>query len=84
MRPHAEWNDGVTNSQIPEYRAYNDQYAAGYIGTLKKTGQYNKYIREVAMKPGGIRPVKQRSVIQGQLKQQSNTTGLHPNYSVVK
>lgn len=53
------WNEDFAVSKgIPEYRAYNDQFAQGYMGQLKKAGHYNKYIRDVALRPGGIRPVK--------------------------
>lgn len=34
-RAPPEWNDGITVG-IPEYRAYNDVHAQGYIGQLKK------------------------------------------------
>ena len=53
------WNDGV-QSGIPEYKAYNDEHAQGYILQLKKRHMYNKYMREVALAPGGIRPVKNK------------------------
>ena len=58
-----EWNDGFSaqrNQGIPEYRAYNDVYAQGYVGQLKRQGGFNKYINQVAMKPGGIRPIKMK------------------------
>jgi hypothetical protein len=56
-----QWNEGFSvSSGIPEYRAYNDNYAQGYIGKLKQNGGLTKYIKETQMRPGGIRPVKLR------------------------
>ena len=53
------WDEGFAVSRgIPEYKAYNDSYAQGYMGKLKQNGGYNKYIKETALRPGGIRPVK--------------------------
>ena len=45
------WDDSGSTQKfgIPEYRAYNDAYAQGYMGQLKKNGGYNKYIRDVAL-----------------------------------
>ena len=70
-----QWDDGFSKeSGIPEYKAYNDSYAQGYIGQLKKNGNYNKYIKEVA-KPGGIKPIRQKSVISSNKKEdQSQST----------
>jgi hypothetical protein len=43
-----EWDDGfAVNSQIPQYFAYQDMYAQGYIGQLKKNGQFRKYLQQV-------------------------------------
>ena len=53
------WDDGFSIAKgIPEYKAYNDSHAQGYMGQLKKNGGYSKYIKDVALRPGGIRPVK--------------------------
>lgn len=52
-----DWNDRIS-SGIPEYRAYQDVYAQGYIEQLKKNNKFGKYIREVSLRPGGIRAVK--------------------------
>jgi hypothetical protein len=60
-KPQPQWDDGFAVSRgIPEYKAYNDSYAQGYMGKLKQNGGYNKYMREAALRPGGIRPVKQK------------------------
>ena len=56
-RAPPEWNDGITTG-IPEYKAYNDVHAQGYIGQLKKNNQLGRYMREVSLRPGGIRPLK--------------------------
>ena len=58
-----EWNDNFSaiGSTIPEYKAYNDVYAAGYMGQLKKHNKYNRYLKEVNLRPGGIRPVKNKA-----------------------
>ena len=58
QKPSKEWDSSfAVQSKIPEYKAYNDQYAVGYMGMLKKNGKYGKYLKEVA-KPGGLRAVK--------------------------
>jgi hypothetical protein len=55
----AGWDDGFSVSKgIPDYKAFNDSHAQGYMGQLKKNGGYSKYIKDVALRPGGIRPVK--------------------------
>jgi hypothetical protein len=53
------WDEGFSVAKgIPEYRAYNDSHAQGYMGQLKKNGGYTKYIKDVALRPGGIRAIK--------------------------
>jgi len=48
---------------IPEYSVLKDVYAQGYIQQIKKYGNYNKYYKEAAMRPGGLRSVKQNNVV---------------------
>ena len=53
------WDEGFSVAKgIPEYKAYNDSHAQGYMGQLKKNGGYTKYIKDVALRPGGIRAIK--------------------------
>ena len=56
-----EWDDGFTNSHLPDYKVYEDKYCQGYIGILKKNRKYKQYIN-VIMKPGGIRPLRKRDL----------------------
>jgi hypothetical protein len=59
-KPPPEWDEGFTrNSQIPEYRAYNDVYAQNYFGHPRKPGNYGKFL-DNAKNIGGIR---QKSLI---------------------
>ena len=41
------WDDTV-NSYVPEYRVYNDQFAQGYIETLKKKKRYKQYLNMIS------------------------------------
>lgn len=46
-----EWDDSFARKQdnkIPEYYAIRDHYAQGYVGQLKKHGNYKRYINELA------------------------------------
>ena len=74
QRGPRQWDDGfaATKSAIPEYHAYADPHSAGYMGQLKKNGHYTKYMRNVALQPGGIRSMKQRSVIRDHSSTPSN------------
>ena len=51
QRGPRQWDDGfaATKSAIPAYHAYADPHSAGYMGQLKKNGQYTKYLRNVAL-----------------------------------
>ena len=42
---------------MPEYRVYEDQYAQGYVGVLKKNKRYKQYLNMIS-RPGGIRPIR--------------------------
>jgi hypothetical protein len=53
---------------MPDYRVYQDKYAQGYIGILKKNKKYKQYLN-VILRPGGIRP--QRKIVQDALKSDS-------------
>jgi hypothetical protein len=46
---------------MKEYRVYEDKYTSSYIAMMKKQGTYEKYIKKVVFKPGGIRPAKKGS-----------------------
>ena len=51
------------------------------MGMLKKNGKYGKYLKEVA-KPGGLRAVKQRSVISQSDKKETIRSMSHNRLSV--
>lgn len=46
-----EWDDSFARKQdnkIPEYYAIKDHFAQGYVGQLKKHGNYKRYIHELS------------------------------------
>ena len=45
------WDDSFAkkeDNKIPEYYAVKDHFAQGYVGQLKKHGNYKRYINELA------------------------------------
>ncbi len=59
-----EWDNHLTGTgtDIPDYRVYADKHAQGYISILKKSKRYKQYLGAI-MKPGGIRPLRQKQEI---------------------
>ena len=80
--PRREWDDGFSVSKgIPEYKVKHDIYAQSYVQQIKKFGNHNKNYREAAIRPGGLRPVKQNSII-GTGQKYGNPVGLRTNKKV--
>ena len=61
-----EWDDSFArkvDSKIPQYHAINDNFAQGYMGQLKKHGNYRRYINEIARGTASVQKQRLRSVM---------------------
>ena len=61
-----EWDDSFArrgDAKIPQYQAINDNFAQGYMGQLKKHGNYRRYINEVARGTASVQKQRLRSVM---------------------